>query len=212
MQSIALARAAQSPGRRGSGQHHGDLRNALEAAALELIAERGPRGFTLAEVTRRAGVSPAAPYKHFSDRDALLASLAARSHREQRARFAETIGREEDPLDQLAAFAAAYVAFAVEQRALFEVTFRAGLDKSLYPGVAAEGGRVLGVILAPARALRSADDDALELVYAVAASAHGYATFLLDGVLAAGHDSLEAVQARVRTSTRLLVARNSETH
>ena len=56
------------------GHHHGDLRNALLRATLELVGERGPHGFTLAETSRRAGVSVAAPYKHFADRESLLAS------------------------------------------------------------------------------------------------------------------------------------------
>ena len=51
------------------GYHHGNLREALIRAALELIAKKGPAGFTFAEAARWAGVSPAAPYRHFRDRD-----------------------------------------------------------------------------------------------------------------------------------------------
>src|SRR5438309_10011162 len=58
------------------GYHHGNLKEALMRAALELIAEKGPAGFTFAEAARSAGVSPAAPYRHFRDRDELLASVA----------------------------------------------------------------------------------------------------------------------------------------
>ena len=60
------------------GYHHGNLREALIHAALELIAEKGPAGFTFAEAARWAGVSPAAPYRHFRDRDELLADVARR--------------------------------------------------------------------------------------------------------------------------------------
>jgi AcrR family transcriptional regulator len=63
-------------GRRG--YHHGNLSEALVEAALDLIAEYGPAGFTFAEVTRAVGVSPAAPYRHFRDRDALMADIARR--------------------------------------------------------------------------------------------------------------------------------------
>ena len=55
------------------GYHHGNLKEALIRAALELIAQKGPAGFTFAEAARWAGVSPAAPYRHFRDRDELLA-------------------------------------------------------------------------------------------------------------------------------------------
>src|SRR5437667_11686444 len=60
------------------GYHHGNLKEALIRAALELIAQKGPAGFTFAEAARWAGVSPAAPYRHFRDRDELLASVALR--------------------------------------------------------------------------------------------------------------------------------------
>ena len=60
------------------GYHHGNLREALIEAALDLIAQKGPAGFTFAEAARWAGVSSAAPYRHFRDRDALLADVARR--------------------------------------------------------------------------------------------------------------------------------------
>ena len=63
----------QGAGPRG-GYHHGNLKEALVKAALDLIGEKGPAGFTFAEAARWAGVSPAAPYRHFRDRDELLAS------------------------------------------------------------------------------------------------------------------------------------------
>ena len=63
-------------GRRG--YHHGNLREALIAAALDLIAKHGPAGFTFADAARSAGVSSAAPYRHFRDRDALIADVARR--------------------------------------------------------------------------------------------------------------------------------------
>src|SRR5262245_26838926 len=60
------------------GYHHGNLKEALIRAALELIAQKGPAGFTFAEAARWAGVSPAAPYRHFRDRDQLLIDVARR--------------------------------------------------------------------------------------------------------------------------------------
>src|SRR5947207_15232648 len=63
-------------GRRG--YHHGNLREGLGRAALDLIAQKGPAGFTFADAARWAGVSAAAPYRHFRDRDALIADVAKR--------------------------------------------------------------------------------------------------------------------------------------
>ena len=66
------------------GYHHGNLREALIRAALSLIAEKGPAGFTFAEAARSAGVSPAAPYRHFRDRDDLMADVARQGFRGSR--------------------------------------------------------------------------------------------------------------------------------
>jgi AcrR family transcriptional regulator len=69
----------QQDGRGGRrGYHHGNLREALIHAALQLISQKGPAGFTFAEAARQAGVGPAAPYRHFRDRDALMADVARR--------------------------------------------------------------------------------------------------------------------------------------
>jgi AcrR family transcriptional regulator len=131
-----------APVKRRPGQHHGDLRNALLSAALELVAERGPRGFSVAEAARRAGVSSAAPYKHFTDRDALLAALAVRGYAEQHRRFTRALaGAGPCPADRLVAVARAYVSFAAQERPLFDVVFGAGLDKAEHEDVARRAPR-----------------------------------------------------------------------
>jgi AcrR family transcriptional regulator len=63
----------------GGRYHHGDLRPALVDAAIDVISERGVRGFSLAEASRRLSVTTAAPYRHFADRDELLATVAVRA-------------------------------------------------------------------------------------------------------------------------------------
>src|SRR4026209_1559860 len=73
---MSWSRDDQATGRRA--YHHGNLREALIRAALDLIAEKGPAGFTFADAARPAGVRPAAPYRHFPDRDALMADVARR--------------------------------------------------------------------------------------------------------------------------------------
>src|ERR1700683_2355806 len=113
--------------------HHGDLRSALVDAAIGVIAERGVRGFSLAKASRRLGVTTAAPYRHFADRDELLAAVAARALSVFAARLAGPAAAAETPARQLAAMAGAYVRFAAQQRPLFDTIFSAGLDKSRYP-------------------------------------------------------------------------------
>jgi AcrR family transcriptional regulator len=169
--------------KRPSGRHHGDLRRVLEEAALDLVAEGGPKACTLAEVSRRAGVSVAAPYKHFADRDALLAALVQKGYAEQRDRYVAAMKRKVEPAEQLAAFARAYVEFATERRPMFELTFAAGLDKTKYPELLKAGAELFEVLREPARKLRNTEAGSRELVLAVAAAAHGLAVFVLEGVL-----------------------------
>lgn len=164
----------------------------LEETALELVAEKGPQGCTLAEVSRRAGVSVAAPYKHFADREALLAALVLKGYQQQRELYLKALKNKADPVDQLVAFAQTYVRFATEQRALFELTFAAGLDKSRYPELSQAGADLLEIMLEPARKLRPTATEARNLVLAIAASAHGFAVFVLEGVLPAAQARKQA--------------------
>jgi AcrR family transcriptional regulator len=103
--------------------HHGDLRRALLAAGLDLAAERRLEEFSLREVARRAGVSTAAPYWHFADRDALLAAIGAECAARwlQAMRDAVKDLRPDEPLRRLQATGIAHVRFAVENPAHFRV-------------------------------------------------------------------------------------------
>jgi len=190
--------------RRPTGHHHGDLRNALLRAALGLVAERGPHGFTLAEASRRAGVSVAAPYKHFADRDTLLAELATKGYREQRDRFAAAMGDSADPVAQLAAFASAYVRFAAEEPALFDITFHAGLDKSRFPELSSAGDEVAVLLLPVARQLTPDPDAAFDLLLRIAAAAHGLAVFLRQGLFGVGRGALADTEDKAARTARAI--------
>jgi AcrR family transcriptional regulator len=113
-------------GRRG--YHHGNLREALVRAALELIAQKGPYGFTFADAARAAGVSSAAPYRHFRDREALVADVARRGFAlfEVRLETAWNDGRP-DPYTAFENVGRAYLAFAREEPAYYSAMFEAGV-------------------------------------------------------------------------------------
>jgi AcrR family transcriptional regulator len=191
---------------RPTGHHHGDLRNALERAALELVTERGAQGFTLAEATRRAGVSVAAPYKHFPDKDALLADLARQGYEQQHRRFQAAMAGEEDPVEQLAAFAAAYVQFAADSKALFDITFGAGLKKERYPELAAAGDQVLSVLRGPAARLVTDTAGQDDLIHTIGATAHGFAAFLAEGIFGEATEALPATRRKAADAARRLAA------
>ncbi|MFC8827360.1 TetR/AcrR family transcriptional regulator [Streptomyces sp. NPDC057137] len=191
--------------RRPTGHHHGNLRNALEAAALALVSERGPHGFTLAEACRRAGVSVSAPYKHFADRDALLASLAEKGYREQHRRYSAAVSADEDPVEQMAAFASAYVRFAAEDSALFAITFYAGLGKSQHPELAAAGTALFDTLMPITRRIAPGQDAAFDLLVSIASAAHGLALFLQQGIFGADQDSLPATEERAARTARAII-------
>ena len=115
----------EEPGKRG--YHHGNLRETLIRAALDLIGEKGPAGFTFADAARWAGVSPAAPYRHFRDRDALMADVARQGFERFEA-FLKTAWNEgrPDPFTAFNNLGKAYLAFARTEPAYFAAMFEAG--------------------------------------------------------------------------------------
>jgi AcrR family transcriptional regulator len=141
------------PGGRRS-YHHGNLREALISAALDLISKKGPAGFTFADAARAAGVSPAAPYRHFRDRDALMADVALRGFEG----FAETLTRawDEGKPTPRAAFervGQAYLGFARKEPALFSAMFESGLSVAEYPDLREAGDRAFAVLREACEAL-----------------------------------------------------------
>ena len=125
--------------------HHGNLREALIFAAIGLISDKGLQGFTFAEAARAAGVSAAAPYRHFKDRDALVAEVARYGFE----RFADKLeaawnkGRP-SPLSAFEAVGKAYLDFARQERPLFVAMFQSGLPND--PGLTAAADRAYGVL------------------------------------------------------------------
>jgi AcrR family transcriptional regulator len=145
---------SKDQGRAERGYHHGNLKEALLQAALDLIAKKGPAGFTFADAARLAGVSPAAPYRHFRDRDELLSSIALRGFEQFEAMLsgAWDDGRPET----VAAFervGKAYLAFAREEPAFYSAMFESGLPLDLNPALLAASERAFNVIRAAAERL-----------------------------------------------------------
>lgn len=129
------------------GYHHGNLKEALVRAALDLIAEKGPAGFTFADAARWAGVSPAAPYRHFRDRDELLADVARRGFEqfEQRLLQAWDDGKP-DPKAAFERLGKAYLAFARSEPAFYSAMFEAGVPADSSPELRAAGDRAFAVV------------------------------------------------------------------
>jgi AcrR family transcriptional regulator len=136
------------------GYHHGNLKEALLRAALELIAQKGPGGFTFAEAARWAGVSPAAPYRHFRDRDELLASIALRGFHQFEAALAQAWdeGRP-DVFFALDRLGKAYLDFARSEPAYYSAMFEAGISLATNPELREAGDRAFAVLRGAAEKL-----------------------------------------------------------
>lgn len=113
--------------------HHGNLRETLLQGALRAIAELGPAAFTLREVARRAGVSHNAPYRHFQDKDALLAAVAAQGFRGLTRAMRRAGKGQSNALDKLKQSGLAYVSYAIRRPEHFTVMFDAPVSGSEDP-------------------------------------------------------------------------------
>jgi AcrR family transcriptional regulator len=189
---------------KGGRYHHGDLRAALIDTAVELIGERGVRGFSLAEASRRLGVAVSAPYAHFADREDLLAAVAVRAYEMFSAALLPEMQKVADPASRLAAMSRGYVRFAAYHRPLFEVLYEAGLDKTRHPEIEAAEHPLSDAFLETVRDLADGDEARAEdLSTAMEATARGYAMLLLDD----GPDpDDEAVELAAQRTTRAVLA------
>jgi AcrR family transcriptional regulator len=129
------------------GYHHGNLRQALVEAALELIEAKGPAGFTLSEAAKQAGVTPAAVYRHFEGREDLIAEAARQGY----TIFADVMqyAYDKGQPSALASFSAtgrAYLAFARKNPGHYIAMFESGISVNRTPELAAEAGRARAVL------------------------------------------------------------------
>jgi AcrR family transcriptional regulator len=147
---MAEQKSSGATGTRRDSYHHGDLKRALTSAALSLVAERGPKGFSLTEAARRAGVSAAAPYRHFADKAHLLATVAEQGFVDLHTTLSTATQAASDPVARLIEIGRAYVRWAVTHPDQYRVMFGADTDKTQYPslGIAAEQafGELLEVV------------------------------------------------------------------
>jgi AcrR family transcriptional regulator len=194
----------EAPGK-GGRYHHGDLRAALVDAAIDLIAERGVRAFSLAEASRRVGVTVAAPYRHFADREELLAAVAVRALHVFTAMLAAETGDMESPEQRLAAMTRAYVRFAAEQRPMFETLFSAGIDKSRYPELRRAYEPIDAFMSSVAEICDGDAVAAAGLAAVLEASAHGHAALLLDGEYGEGPDAVRVAAGQAAGATLALI-------
>lgn len=167
-----------------SSYHHGDLRAQLIAAVRDLVEAHGPDGFSVAEAARRAGVSSAAPYKHFKDRPELLRAVASEGMDRLRAGMeAAAASHPEGSLEAVAAIGQAYVDFARSGPGVFRLVFGLTEGHEEDMDLKSKGANCFGVVVRAAAACmgRAPDDPAvLQRAYMLWTCVHGHSFLTID--------------------------------
>lgn len=184
--------------------HHGDLRAAIIAATLHLVREKGPRGFTLHEAAREAGVSKSAPYKHFRDKDALLAEIAVLGTRTLEAELRAAAEQAKTARRKLLAVFGAYIGFARQRPDFFAVMFQSGMDKSSYPEIEEAATSAFGVAVSLATEIETTQESVAALSLAVWTMAHGFAMLISEDAFARTSWKVTAKTANQIAETFLL--------
>ena len=196
-------RSVRPPAGRRKRYHHGDLRRALVDAALRLVEREGPSGLTLRAAARLAGVSQAAPYRHFADKQALLAAVAEEGFRAMTgAMRTATSPLRDEPLLRFRALGLAYVGFARGHPAHFRVMFGPELaDRSTHPSLAeaaAEAFTLLVDAIADCqRAGLAREGDPGEFAVTAWSTVHGLSALIVNGQLEARGVQADEVGERV---------------
>ena len=187
----------------------GDLAAALLRAAEALIVERGPQGFSLREVARRARVSEAAPYWHFANKEALLAAVAEAGFVALAAALEAVRGRIKEPGRRLRELGIAYVRFALAHPAHLRLMFGPEIaDKAASPRLKAAAERAFGLLVAAIaeaqRAGRARRGDTEEMAVAAWSLVHGLSALLIDRQLARRVTTARDAEILAGRLTRLL--------
>lgn len=173
--------------------HHGDLKNALVAVGLQLLVEKGVNGLNLREVARRAGVTHAAPYRHFADKEALIAAIAEDGFQRLGMRISAAHAEAKgDAAVKLMTLGRAYIMFALEEPDSFRLMFSHTIGhREQYPELytAAKAGFLLlqSMIEEGKAAGRFIDADSIALTKSVWSMVHGLATLLVEGQFPPDH-------------------------
>lgn len=187
-----------------SNYHHGDLRRTIIDAALEVIRESGPAAVSLRDLARRAGVSHAAPAHHFGDKAGLLTAVATQGF----GLLGDVLQQAADQPEGYLAVGVAYVGFAVEHRAHFEVMFRPELYRADDPELLAAQARTSRMLYEGAAPYaQDAGTQTQDAALAAWSLVHGFASLWLSGNLPA--DLPDDPQDAARRVARVLFSQRA---
>ena len=206
---VRPGRLAEGSDEQRNTYHHGDLKRALTEAALGLVTEKGPKGFTLREVARRAGVSPAAPYRHFADKAQLVAAVATAGFIQLHESLDAVVAENSDLTRQTLDMGRAYVAWAISHADYYQLMFGAELGKADNPELLTAGERafrdLLDVIVRCQQENLLPAGDPREIAGPTWALIHGIATLAIGSDLThvgISEDPTELTERALRVTVR----------
>lgn len=189
------------------GHHHGALREALIAAALDLLDAEGGEGVTIRAAARRAGVSHAAPVNHFADRRALLTAVAERCFGDLRGTTLAARDGAGGARERLLAFSAAYLAYALAHPNRYRLMWRMDMLDAAAPELLAQVNGLYDDVEQLAADLRSpAGVSQRTLVVALCSAVHGYASMRIDGNFVDASDEISGEPRRAAIIEALIGA------
>lgn len=168
------------------GYHHGDLRRALLMSARALIDEGGDTALTLRRVAQQAGVSASAPYRHFADREALLAAAMCEGFDELTAELEQAYAHAASPIEAFLSVGHAYLGFAVKAPKLYRIMFGSTCERLFHDELRAAGERAFAVVVKAAvdcsKHGLTGNKDPQHIALAGWSMVHGLASLHTDGV------------------------------
>lgn len=178
--------------------HHGDLKNALIQAGIEILSKEGIQALSLRSVAKRAGVSHAAPYAHFADKQALIAAIAAEGYKKLYHRLSSAQQAEAEPLPRLTATAHAYLQFALDEPDHFRITFAGVVEaEQNYPEYVEQSKQCFGLVVEVVAACQEkglfAEKDTQLVAVSVWSCIHGFVQLLLSNQLPSALTSQHSV-------------------
>ncbi len=196
-------KSGPQPAVRRERYHHGDLRRALLDAALRLAESEGPVALTLRAAARLAGVSQAAPYRHFADKQALLAAVAEEGFRAMTVAMRRAMhAHEDEPLPKFRALGLSYVEFARSHPAHFRVMFGPELaDRSTHPSLAEAAAEAFKLLVASIADCQKGgfarEGDPEELAVTAWSTVHGLSALIVNGQLGTRGAPIDELGERV---------------
>ncbi|MEM7731607.1 MAG: TetR/AcrR family transcriptional regulator [Pseudomonadota bacterium] len=189
--------------------HHGDLRADLVEATRQLVEEKGPDRFSVSDACRAAGVSTAAPYRHFEDRDEMLLAVCAEAMDRFHALMLEAqAGHARGTLEAIIALGRSYIQFATSEPGVFRLCFGIAREHGDNFEMTERGMRNYGILLSQVAAFfgkDAVDEEVMDRAFPLWTMVHGLSFLLIDEKMEAlnlNHD----VDALIRDNTRRLLA------